>query len=223
MRFLIHEQPYEKPLAAGAYRYERDGQPTGAVELWRLTQATEGFVVLRVDVDERPLNGRSTLYHFLQQENGRPERLNYRQWDGTTRIEGKLLFNETSVIGTRTVNGATFEEDVALAAGYSFWFSSAVGAGTAVLSHTSLQSHALTLTPTLTLQPVASLSVLPLPGPGGTLTLGQKAITYYWTQLIWDQQQMMRLGQVQPGYPVWVAWMDGLTAVATRYFWYQAT
>ena len=223
MRFLIHEQPYEKPLAAGAYRYERDGRPTGAVAEWRLTQATEGFVVLRVDVDERPLNGRSSLYHFLQQENGRPERLNYRLWDATTRVEGKLLFNETSVIGTRTVNGATFEEDMALAAGYGFWFSSAVGAGTAVLSHTSLQSHALTLTPALALQPVASLSVLPLPGPGGTITLGQKEITYYWTQLIWDQQQMMRLGQVQAGYPVWVGWMDGLTAVATRYFWYQAT
>lgn len=223
MRFLIHEQPYEKPLAVGAYRYEREGQPTGATESWRLTQATADFVVLRVDVDERPLNGRSTLYHYLQQKNGRPERLTFRQWDGATRIEGKLIFNETSVVGTRTVNGTTFEEDMALAEGYGFWFPTAVGAGTAVLSHTKLQNHALTLNPAtnLALQPVAKLSVLPLPGPGETMPLGQKEITYYWTQLISDQQ-LMRLGQVQAGYPVWVGWMDGLTAVATRYIRYTS-
>ena len=223
MRFLIHEQPYEKPLAAGAYRYEREGQPTGAVESWRLTQATADFMVLRVDVDERAVNGRSTLYHYLQQKNGRPERLTYRLWDGATRIEGKLIFNDTSVIGTRTVNGTTVEEDIEVATGYGFWFPTAVGAGTAVLSHTKLQNHALTLnSATLALQPIAKLSVLPLPGLGETMMLGQKEITYYWTQIIWDQQQMMRLGQVQAGYPVWGAWMDGLTAVATRYFWYQA-
>lgn len=181
MRFLIHEQPYEKPLAAGAYRYERGGQPTGATESWRLTQATADFVVLRVDVDERAVNGRSTLYHFLQQQNGRPERLTYRQWGGQTRSEGRLFFNETNIIGTRTVNGAAFEEEMELAAGYGFWLPTAAGTAVSPPNH-----PAVTLNPTFALQPLADERTV-----------------------VW-----------QVGFPARVAWVDGLTAVATRHIRY---
>ena len=53
MRFIVKEQDYEKPIGAGLMRYELDGVPTGAVEHWRLTEATEGYEVLRVDLDAR--------------------------------------------------------------------------------------------------------------------------------------------------------------------------
>ncbi|MGB4873356.1 MAG: hypothetical protein WBP47_25115 [Candidatus Promineifilaceae bacterium] len=42
MRFIIKEQSYEQVIAAGQYRYERDGRATGAVEHWRLTAVTDG-------------------------------------------------------------------------------------------------------------------------------------------------------------------------------------
>ena len=64
MRFIIHELPYERPLLAGRLRYERDGQPTGAIEFWRLTDAVDGYRFLRVDLDARDAaSGRSWLYH----------------------------------------------------------------------------------------------------------------------------------------------------------------
>ncbi len=53
MRFIVHEQAYEKPIAAGQLRYERDGRATGAIESWRLTRAVEGYEILRVDLDAR--------------------------------------------------------------------------------------------------------------------------------------------------------------------------
>ncbi len=44
MRFIIHEQPFERIVAAGQYRYEQAGQPTGAVEHWRLTAVSHPIV-----------------------------------------------------------------------------------------------------------------------------------------------------------------------------------
>ena len=48
MRFIIHEQGYERLVAAGQLRYARDGEATGTRELWRLTMAVAGYQFLRV-------------------------------------------------------------------------------------------------------------------------------------------------------------------------------
>ncbi len=146
MRFIVREQSYEKPVAAGMWRYERNGEPTGAVESWRLTQPTDGIELLRVDLDARDApSGHSYLYHLIRQDNGHFgtlsagcfERLNYRFWGDGLQVEGTVLFEETAttagsvqaVHNLRTVNGTTYEEEMGFSLSTPFWFSSSTGLG----------------------------------------------------------------------------------------------
>jgi hypothetical protein len=135
MRFIIRELSYETPVASGQLRYERNGEPSGAVESWRLTSAVSGYRFLRVDLDAREApSGRSTLYHLVLNESGRPERLTYRYWDsavtdGGTKIMGNVLLEEEVLTATREVNGIRYEDSVEFQAGCGFWFPSAVGLG----------------------------------------------------------------------------------------------
>lgn len=95
MRFIIHEMPYERPLLAGRLRYERDGVPTGAVELWRITNAVDGYRFLRVDLDAREAeSGRSSLYHVTLNPAGRPEQLKFRLWGNGPEVSGSLVWNQ---------------------------------------------------------------------------------------------------------------------------------
>ena len=137
MRFIIHEQLTETLLAAGAYRYAQDGRPTGAVESWRLTRVAPGYQALRVDLDARDApSGHSYLYHYVRQSNGRPARLTYRFWNqaaaaASLKVEGKLIFSETDVVGTHVVNGRSHEIQFDLPPGYVAWFPSVAGLGLA--------------------------------------------------------------------------------------------
>lgn len=125
MRFIIHELPYERPVAAGRLRYERDGTPTGAVENWRVTDAVDGFRFLRVDLDARDAaSGRTYLYHVTLNGSGRPEALKFRVWDGRVSAGGAVILEGNSIVATREVNGRRFEET---ARGDAFWFPSALG------------------------------------------------------------------------------------------------
>lgn len=128
MRFLIHEMPYESPLSAGRYTYQQDGQPTGAVESWRLTTAVEGYRVLRVDLDAREAaSGDSYLYHLLLDPAGKPERLTFRFFRPGHRVEGNLLFEAGLATLSREVNGQQHEAELALAPQSGFWFPAATG------------------------------------------------------------------------------------------------
>ena len=128
MRFIIHEQPYEKVIAAGELRYERDGVATGAVEKWRLTTAVAPHQFLRIDLDARAApSGLSTLYHLVLGEDGRPERLRFRQWGGERKIAGNLLFEDGVITASQTVNGEPFNEEMAVTADTGFWLPSSVG------------------------------------------------------------------------------------------------
>jgi hypothetical protein len=132
MRFIIHELPYETPVAAGLFRYERDGQqPTGLQEHWRLTTAVDGYRFLRVDVDgQGTAAGESALYHLTINPAGRPERLQFLYWNAAgDGVSGNVLFEETVIAVTRDMNGERIEEEVAVAAGYGFWLPSAAGLG----------------------------------------------------------------------------------------------
>ncbi|MEZ4592657.1 MAG: hypothetical protein R3D55_16150 [Chloroflexota bacterium] len=146
MRFIVKEQDYERPIGAGLMRYELDGVPTGAVEHWRLTQATEGYEVLRVDLDAREAaSGHSYLYHLVRRTDGAPERLAYRFWGDGLQIEGTLLFSETNITGTRAVNGRTHHEDLDIEPGTLFWFPSAIGLGLALKAKKVTGNTAVTL------------------------------------------------------------------------------
>jgi len=128
MRTLIRELPYERPIAAGRYRYERDGQPTGAVESWRLTAAREGYRFLRVDLNAQAASSDdSYLYHLTLDAAGRPDRLSFRFFGSAFQAGGNVLFAADTVTLARTVDGRRLEEERDLSPGYTFWFPATAG------------------------------------------------------------------------------------------------
>ena len=128
MRTLIRELPYEQPIAAGRYRYERDGQPTGAVESWRLTAAHEGYRFLRIDLNAQAApSGDSYLYHLTLDAAGRPDRLSFRFFGSALQAGGNLLFDQDVVTLARTVDGRRTETERDLPSEYAFWFPATAG------------------------------------------------------------------------------------------------
>ncbi len=111
MRFIIKEQPYEKLISAGQYRYEIESKPTGAVESWRVTAVTDGYQFLRVDLDAREAeSGHSYLYHAVVNPDEQVERLKYRFWGDGLEIVGDVVLEETAVSAPRTINDKTIDE-----------------------------------------------------------------------------------------------------------------
>lgn len=163
MRFIIHELPYERPLLAGRLRYERDGRPTGAVEMWRLSEAVEGFRFLRVDLDARDAaSGRSWLYHITLDPAGLVEQAKYRFWGDGLAVTGAVVRHEDEWVATRNVNGKPGED---VARGPAFWFPS--GAGLALLAAHDGETRGVTLRP-------------PEDGPDSALALVETPVKVTW-------------------------------------------
>jgi hypothetical protein len=75
MRFIIREQEYEQLVAAGRLTYR-----SGTLESYRLTEAAEGFQVMRVDLDRRSSDTEdSLLIHILLDSSQHLERLKMRE------------------------------------------------------------------------------------------------------------------------------------------------
>jgi hypothetical protein len=238
MRFVIREQPYEKPLAGGQLRYERDGRATGAVESWRLSQALEDYQFLRVDLDARQAkSGHTYLYHLVLHENGRPERLQYRFWGSGLEVRGHVLLLDGTVTASRLVNGRRFEEEIAVSGRPAFWFPSSVGLSLLASLAEEETAAAVTLQASACPEPgsesakegspVAPDSVFALQQIEIHLHYGDKErlalmeqewtvrpLSIYWnghTRTIWLDANSAVLKMVRD---------DGLTAVATRYIRY---
>ena len=222
MRFLVKEQRYEKQIAAGQFRYEMDGEVTGAVETWRLNAALDGYEILRVDLDAREAeSGHSYVYHLVRLANGHPERLAYRFWGDELEIEGTLLFEERSILGTRSVNGVTYAEDLDIKRGIGFWFPSAVGLG---LAASMKSGTAVTLNniisgkDTLALKQI-DMQMTPVVDDFVDVEIGGKMIKATSWQVSWDNFTRFVLRNEQ-GWPVRMQRDDGLTAVETLNIWY---
>lgn len=128
MRFIVHELPYEQPIAAGRYVYRRQDQPTGAMESWRLTAAVDGYKILRVDLDAREAeSGDSYLYHLTLNPAGQPERLNFRFFRPGLQIRGNVLFEPGRVTLSREINGEREDGEAPFPAGTLFWFPATAG------------------------------------------------------------------------------------------------
>ena len=128
MRFVLHEQSYEKPIASGKLVYEQDGQPTGAVESWRLTEAVEGYRFLRVDVDGREgPSSNSSLFHLTLNPQGQPEQLKFRFFGPRQQVKGSVLFEGSTLAIAREVNGQGRQEEILTA--NQFWFPATMGLG----------------------------------------------------------------------------------------------
>lgn len=231
MRFIVKEQEYERPIGAGLMRYELDGVPTGAVEHWRLTEATEGYEVLRVDLDAREAaSGHSYLYHLVRRTDGAPERLAYRFWGDGLQIEGTLLFSETNITGTRAVNGRTHHEDLDIEPGTLFWFPSAIGLGLALQAKKVLGNTAVTLNgkiggeDTLAMQQV-SVDVYFLITDTKPMEIAGKTLETVPTMVRWNENQRI-VTRDQNYWPVAMQRFDfadtkQLSATETRYIWYK--
>ncbi len=112
MRYLLPDQPYEIPLAAGTLHYD---PPAGVVEHWRLSSALDGYRFFRLDLDRRPAGGGSLLAHLLLDEQGRVENLRWRAFGPGLRARGKVLVEEAAVTVIREVNGRHVEDERAAA------------------------------------------------------------------------------------------------------------
>jgi hypothetical protein len=189
MRFIIHEQPYEKVIAAGELRYEQDGVATGAVEKWRLTTAADSYQFLRIDLDARSApSGQSTLYHLVLNENGRPERLRFRQWRGEQKIAGNLLFEAGMITASYDVDGESVAEEMAVTDEFGFWLPSSVG-----LSLLARQPA----TTAVSLRPARSKQ-------HALFSLFQTDI-----KLTWDEdEELVVMGRVRRSRPFIIQWAD---------------
>ena len=220
MRTLIRELPYERPVAAGRYRYERDGEPTGAVESWRLTAAQEGYRFLRVDLNAQAApSGDSYLYHLTLDAAGRPNRLSFRFFGSAFRAGGNLLFSEDTVTLARTVDGRRLEEERELTSEFAFWFPAT--AGLALLAEKADDGE---IVPAVTLDKDEqfALRLVDLhirPGSSQPHVIMGKEIDLRPLTLSWAEQQRT-IWVDQHNWPLKME-RERLTAVETRYIRYR--
>jgi len=225
MRFIIHEMPYETPLTAGQWNYVLDGQATGALEQWRLTEAVDGYRFLRVDLDARAAQSkRSTIYHLTLDEYGAPVQLKYRLWAAGLEIIGTVLLEEDAVIVTRETAGERQEDVIKVPAGYAFWFPATAGLAllsnlaeankvTAVTLRTAAADPALLMGPMSTTVDISEDEPQAIDVMGTTQTF--RTITIKW------ENQKRRLWVDAGGWPLMMERDDGLTAVTARSIKYQ--
>lgn len=221
MRFIIHEQPYERPLLAGRLRYERDGRPTGAVESWRLTNAVDGYRFLRVDLDARDApSGRSYLFHLTLGPADQPEQLKYRFWGDGLEVSGMVLWDGDALVATRRVNGEGYEDETR---GAAFWFPA--GAGLALLRYHDGASDGVTLQ-TDTSDPAQALALVETPvtvalGEAGMEAISGESLPVRVLSVAWGEQRRVVWIDAE-GRPLRLEREDGLAAVAERLVRYTA-
>lgn len=224
MRFIIHELPYEQPLAAGQLRYAENGVATGALEAWRLTAAVDGYHILRVDLDARAAaSGHSYLYHLVLNPYGQPEQLKFRFWGSDLDVNGQVVLEETAVIATREVNGRRYETVLNIAPNYRFWFPACMGLGllagnknSDVVTAVSLRSAPSDAASAFRL---FTTQVRLEAGSSEKLTLLDQVYTTRPLTIRWDRE-IRRLWLDDNNRPLKMERGDGLTAVAIRHIQY---
>jgi hypothetical protein len=215
MRFIIHELPYERPLLAGQLIYEQDGQPTGAMESWRLTGAVDGYRFLRVDLDARSAaSGRSTLFHATLNPGGELEQLKYRFWCDGLEVSATMVSQDGLWLAGRTVNRTGYQDE---AAGDAFWFPS--GMGLSLLRQRRGELRAVTLK-TDTTDPAKVLVLHEVDihveaGQTETLQAGGETVTASSLTVAWNRG-WRKLWIDGDGRVLRLERDDGLTAAATR-------
>ncbi len=224
MRFIIHELEYEKPLAAGRLRYLQDGEPTGAVEAWRLTSAVDGFQFLRVDLDARDAaSGRSYLFHMVLNPDGQPEQLKYRVFGTGLLVSGAIVWEPDNLTAARTVNDHSFEEVVPRG---PFWFPSVLGLAALRFQIKPRESGADLPGASLVSQAddedeLFKLYATPVRITWKPVPDAQDQDAHSYLRVTWPSQ-LRELWLDSDGYPVRLTRPDGIEAVTTQLVVYQS-
>ncbi|MDX1662623.1 MAG: hypothetical protein R3272_02445 [Candidatus Promineifilaceae bacterium] len=227
MRTLIRELPYEKPVAAGRYRYLQDGRPTGASESWRLSSAVDGYRFLRVDLNAQNASGNSYLYHLTLAPDGYPERLAFSFFRPGLQIRGNLLFDEGSAALSRTISGGPrgeeersyrLEEELPLPPGALFWFPATTGLGLLSSAPEGPPRPALTLDPEaeFTLWPTEVAIAI---GEAEAVAVMGRTFSARPLSIAWAQQRR-RIWVDENGWPLMMERGD-LSAIETRLVRYR--
>ncbi|UCG24564.1 MAG: hypothetical protein JSW55_00750 [Chloroflexota bacterium] len=217
MRFIIREQEYEKLVAAGRLHYLSAGVETGAVESYRLTQAVDGFSVMRIDLDRREsTEANSTLFHLLLDPYGRPERVKLRRLSPADSSEVDVLVDDESFNISRTSEADVVREEMKRPAGFGLLIPTAVGLGLFVHGNPGRRSaQAISLDETRRLAPLsASLEIDPLDEEEMTVTGQLVAVRPY---LIRQKGAKCKVWLDDHGLPVRLDDEDGALAVEHRY------
>lgn len=225
MRFIIHELPYENPIASGVLRYFQNGQPTGALETWRLTDAADGHQFIRVDLDARAAeSGRSYLYHLTVESSGQPIQLKFRLWDSNLEIIGSVLFEDDALIVTRKTKNKRYEDIVQSQGRFAFWYPATIGLGLLARLPTGQKFHAVHLNSDAGLDnsPMAPLEteIEVRKGNWETIEIMHRQKKVQPLTAIWPGQQR-KIWIDENHWPLRMERPDGLTAVETRLVTYQ--
>lgn len=221
MRFIIHEQPYERPLSSGTWEYYRDERPTGAVENWRLSSAVDGYSFLRVDLDARAAtSGRSYLYHLTLDRDGSPLQLKFRLWANDTEIIGMVLLDKDTIIVTREIGGWRDEALIPVSDDYAFWFPASTGLGLlskwqSVQSITGVGLRTGTGAIETEMSPFVTLLDLEV-GEVGNLLIKDRSQQLKPLTIGWSDQQR-RLWLDKDSRPLKMERSDGLVAIESHY------
>lgn len=228
MRFIIHELPYERPIAAGKLVYQQDGRPTGAVESWRLSDAVDGYRFLRVDLDaQQAPSGQSTIYHLTLNPSSQPVQLKYRFWKPGLTASGTVLWENNSLLLEQRANDEAHEETIEPLNEAGFWFSAILGLAFLLWSTGTAQATtAVLLRPELLTeadQPLLSSTCVTISkGKAETINVMNQELAAERFTITWaDQQRTIWLDQHKR--PLQMQRDDGLTAVATRLVEYLNT
>jgi hypothetical protein len=211
MRSLIRELPYERPLVAGVFRYQRDGAPTGIVESWRLSRAHDGYRFLRVDLNaEEGDDGYSTLYHLVLNAGGEPERLSFRDFRRGRELKGTVLFEGPYVTLSRQIGNERREVTLEQPAGTRFWFPASAALGLVAVPGAG---------PGLTLNRVDDFNLWPThlevsAGPQATVTVMGQTVSAQTVAVTWAGERRTLWCAAEP-WPLQVERGD-LVAVETR-------
>lgn len=222
MRFLIREQDFEQLSAAGTYRYEQNGRPTGVTEAWRVTSVSDGYRFLRVDLDAREASsGNSYLYHVLLNDQGLPERIKYRAFGPQFSARGDLLVEAGGLTAVRQVNEVAFEEVVDQPPIVASWFPSVAGLGLLVTQAQKRDNiKAVSLDPAQT-TPLSKISMDVACLAEETLAVAGRQLSARPCSIRWPGQQR-DIWLDRYGWPVRMVRGDGLTAIETTYMRFKA-
>jgi hypothetical protein len=219
VRTLIHEMPYERPLAAGRYRYEEAGQPTGAVETWRLNEAKDGYRFLRVDLNaEEAPSGESTLFHATLDAERRLQRLKFRFFAPGSQITGNLQLADEEATLVRDVDGDRHEEDTVPDKRILCWFPASAGLSLLVNAASAAARPGLTLQKERQFA-LWSVDVSVTPGDRETIEVMGKSMATRQLTIRWNDEQRT-LWLDEHDWPVRVR-RGSLTAIETRYLRYK--